>query len=113
MKRAEVARALATVGELVTLRRIQGTGPSRRNVDVQCCAIVNVGGATLLVGNVQQSADSILITDAEITAAGWPAPPRHGDQILYADGQTIVVVQNRAKTAPLDDGIAYTLTAIG
>jgi hypothetical protein len=110
---AEVLQAYQEPGQTVTVRRITGTGPSRRNTDVRCLALVAVGGAMPLVGGVQQSGDQIILTNSEMTAAGWPQPPRHGDQIIYADGQTIVVVQGRAVVRVLEDGLAYILSAIG
>ena len=56
-----------------------------------------------LVGNVQQTADEVRVTDREMNAIQWPKPPRHGDQIVYAD-RTSRVVLGRAKVELLDRG---------
>jgi hypothetical protein len=113
MRVAEFFSACGSPGQMVTLRRITGQGQNRRTTDVRCYAIVGIGGAQVLVGSTQQSADRIIMTSSEIDAAGWPKPPRHGDQVIYADGQTVVVLQGRAKSYPLEDGLLYDLQGIG
>jgi hypothetical protein len=88
-----VRRALARAGEKITLRRVTGT--QRVPFDVICRALVTIGGATALVGGVQQTADRVLMTADELDAARWRGPPRHGDQVIFDDG-TIAIVQRRA-----------------
>ena len=76
MNADSVRRALARAGETITLRRVTGTQPVP--FDVTCRALVTIGGATRLVGGVQQTADRVLLMTAdELDAARWPGPPRH------------------------------------
>jgi hypothetical protein len=106
-----VRRALARAGETITLRRVTGT--QRVAFDVICRALVTIGGATTLVGGVQQTADRVLMTSDELDAARWPGPPRHGDQVIYDDG-TIAIVQGRADIRRMSGGDrVFTMTAIG
>ena len=104
-----VRRALARAGETIRLRRVTQRIP----FDVACQVLVTIGGATTLVGGVQQTADRVLMTADELDAARWPGPPRHGDQVIYDDG-TIAIVQGRADTRRMSGGDrVFTLTAIG
>jgi hypothetical protein len=111
MRIGAVVRALEINGEWITLRRLSGTSP-RLATDVLCRAKVSIGGASFLIGSTQQNADRVLMTSREIEAASWPAPPRHGDQVVYADGTT-AVVQGRADLTDLEDGSVYTLAVMG
>lgn len=105
-----VRRALATTGQMVTLRRVTGT--HRIPHDVQLLADVQTGAAIVLIGAVQQAADRIMFTSDEIDAAKWPAPPRQADQIIYDDGTTLSV-QGRAVQYKLDEDTVFVLSAIG
>jgi len=105
-----VLRYYERQGQQVTVRRF--TGRQRVFFDVECTAHVDYGMAQILVGDIQQTGDTIKLTDREMNANRWPKPPRHGDMIIYADG-TSVAVQGRPKVTLLEDDIVYTLRAIG
>lgn len=105
-----VIRALETQGQIVTLKRL--TGQKQVAFSVDCLAFVAVGEAELLVGNTQQTGDQIMLTDREMNAKKWPKPPRHGDQVVSADGATRTV-QGRAMVYRLDDDIVYSLRTLG
>lgn len=105
-----IERALARAGQDVTLRRVTGT--QRVPFEVKCRASVQTGAATVLVGSVQQAGDRVMFTSRAIDAARWPAPPRHGDQIVYDDGTT-VSVQGRATTHRVGEDMVYVVQAIG
>ena len=72
-----VRRALARAGETIRLRRVTQRIP----FDVACQVLVTIGGATTLVGGVQQTADRVLMTGGR-TGRGalvWPPSRRSVD----------------------------------
>lgn len=97
-------------GDTFTIRRLTGT----RQVafSVQCLGNVRRGVESVLVGNVQQTADQIQITDREMRAVQWPAPPRQGDQIVYSNGAVRTVLAN-VNIDRLDEDTVYTLKTLG
>lgn len=103
-------RAFEKNGQMVTIKRLTGT--RQIAFSVQCLGRVDVGIVSELVGNVQQTADEVRVTDREMNAIQWPKPPRHGDQIVYADGTSRVVL-GRAKVELLDEDTVYILTTLG
>ena len=105
-----VIRALETQGEMITIKRLTGT----RQVpfSVSCLAFVEVGAASVLIGSVQQTADKIMLTDREMNETQWPQPPRHGDQVVYADGSTRIV-QGRAMVYRVAEDRVYMLNTLG
>jgi hypothetical protein len=106
-----MTRGLAKYGRTVVLRRLTGT--ARVPFDVTVRAAVWTGQDTVLIGNVLQTADKVLMTAREITAARWPGPPRHGDQVIYEDGR-VTVVQGTVQLYPHPGGdTAIVLRALG
>jgi hypothetical protein len=103
-------RIIEPQAEIVTVQRFTGT--RRVTFSVQCSAVVDTGAASVLVGSVQQNADLVRLTDREMDAVKWPKPPRHGDQIVYADGSTRTV-EGRAESHRLADGMVYFLKTLG
>ena len=103
-------RACQKNGQMVIIKRLTGT----RQVafSVECLSRVDTGVESPLIGNVQQTADQVMVTDREMIAVKWPKPPRQGDQIVYADGSTRTV-QGRAKVERLDEDTVYILTTLG
>jgi hypothetical protein len=89
MRAADIARLIALKGETVTLRRLSGT--ARIPFDVVIQAVVDIGAASVVVGDVQESADRVIFLSEPLSLAGWRLPPRHGDQIIYQDGRTTTV----------------------
>lgn len=96
-----VVLAIAHYGEPITIKRM--TGIQRVSFAVEVQAHVTIGGGQLLVAGVLQIADVIRMTDREMKASQWPAPPRHGDQIVFRDGR-VSTIQGRVQDWHLDDG---------
>lgn len=94
----------------MTIRRLTGT----RQVafSVQCLGTVRRGVTSQLIGNVQQTLDQVQISDREMRASQWPAPPRQGDQIVYSSGAVRTVLAN-VEIDRLDDDTVYTLKTLG
>lgn len=102
-------RMLAKNGDTITLRRI--TNGVRSDVPNVLCS-VKVGAAEIIVGDVQQTADEILLSSVEATAAGW-GEPRHGDRVVYSDGRE-TLVQGRTDVDDLGDGnYIWTIRCVG
>jgi hypothetical protein len=91
--------------QAVILRRVGAT-------DVSCPAAVMIGGATEVVGDIQQTADRVMLTDRAIRAAGWLGAPHHGDQVIYANGKT-TIVQGRAEEFRMEADKVYVLRCLG
>jgi hypothetical protein len=98
-------------GGPITLRRVTGTARIPFDVTVQAF-VGSGGGAQPLIGAVQIAGDKVTMTNREILAAKWPAPPRHGDILIYQDGTT-VVVQGRAAAYTLAEDTVYVLQVLG
>jgi len=79
---AALDRALSANGEDIILRRIAGTPPNAINVDVSCRAKViplsQRYGIEKLVGNIEMTGLSIVISPTQINEAQWPGgtPPQ-------------------------------------
>jgi hypothetical protein len=103
-------RACEKNGEVVTIKRLTGT----RQVafSVQCLGAVARGAVSDLVGNTVQTADQVKVSDREMNAVQWPKPPRHGDQVVYADGSTRTVL-GPAQPDRCDEDTVYTLKTLG
>lgn len=91
--------------QTVTLRR---AGAS----DVSAPAAVIIGGATEVIGDIQQTADRVMLSDRELKAAGWADAPHHGDQVVYADGRT-TIVQGRAEVFNMQTDRVFVLRCLG
>jgi hypothetical protein len=112
-----VRHALAINGDDVTFRRVTGT--QRVPFDVVCrvrltqSTTPSARSAGLdLAGSVQQLYTEVFVTSAEMTAARWPQPPRHGDQVIFDDSTTLTV-QGRAQITRIGDDSVYQIVAIG
>jgi hypothetical protein len=80
---------LTTRAEEATLRRL-GTPP----IDVAVLAkIDDAAPATDLASNMAQFQRRVVISDLEISEAGWPGPPKRNDQII-SHGQTLTIITN-------------------
>jgi hypothetical protein len=79
-------RMLRQYGSPVTLRR-QTTGAP---IDVVCMARVDLFRPEQFVGGILQGDRQVVLSNDEIAAAGWPGPPRKGDQMII-QGRTTVV----------------------
>jgi hypothetical protein len=90
--------------QTITLRR-------RNAPDVIVPAAVQIGGTSVVVGDVQQTADKIMCTDREIKAA-WADDPKHGDQVIYSNGRT-TMVQGRAEPVQFDADRVFVLRCLG
>jgi hypothetical protein len=88
-----VRRALRRVGVDIIIQRTVGTQRTPRRIT--CRALIHIGGATVLVGGVQQTADLITITTDEMDKEDWRGSIVHGDVVIYPDGR-VVTVQGRA-----------------
>ncbi len=115
-----VRYAMAKNGDFVTFRRVAGT--KRVPFDVRCLGAIRQSVSPQsrssrmeLVGEIQQGFDLITVTNAEMVAARWPAPPRHGDQVLFDNG-TVLTVQGRVQISqdPRGEGDAvYQCAVVG
>jgi hypothetical protein len=85
---AALDEALATVGEDIVLRRVNGEDPNTTNVDVTCRAVVRTFEPEELVGGIAQTVSRVIISPTEINAVGWPESgpniPRRLDQVIIA-----------------------------
>jgi len=91
--------------QAITLRRVG-------SADVPCPAAVIIGGASEIIGDVQQTGDKIMLSDRQLNAAGWIEEPHHGDQVIYQDGR-VTVVQGRAQVFMLESDRVFILRCIG
>lgn len=82
---SDLLPAFDEYGRTMTLRRRVGTSTtSFTSVAVKGVARAFRPGE--LLGDIQQGDQTITITNREIAAAGWPGPPRRGDQFVF-DGR--------------------------
>jgi hypothetical protein len=79
-----IVAIMARHGEPMTLARIGG--PS---VGVNAKAFE--AAVSNLDGDIQQRERAFMFTDAEISAASWPGPPRKLDSITGADGLMYII----------------------
>jgi len=91
--------------QAITLRRVGET-------DVRCPAAVIIGGATEVVGDVQQTGDKVMLSDRQFNAAGWTEEPHHGDQVIYQNGR-VTVVQGSSQTFMMESDRVFVLRCLG
>lgn len=92
MRRERMQAILATYGDgEATLRRpSQGGAPvTYESVTVACKALRT--SEDELVGGTTQARRQFRLGNAEIEAAGWPGPPRQGDELVLR-GKTYAVL---------------------
>jgi hypothetical protein len=82
----EVEAAIAEVGQPVTLRRI-GTP----NIDVNLPARILAYLPQEIGAGVVQGDRQAIIGNISILEAGWPGPPRRGDQLRF-NGKTTTIM---------------------
>ncbi len=89
MSVARIQAHIQQEGETVTLRRITGS-TSQTVVDVVCKAAVRPlqRDPRQLVGPMEQSDRLVILGITEMLVAGWPMPPRPGDQIVIGGAVT-------------------------
>ena len=103
---SETIEALSEVGQFVTLRR-----PGAPPTDVACLSFVRGFSSEEMNGGLISGDRSAIVSDKEIAAAGWPGPPRKGDQLVVR-GRT-ATLQN-VETVVLGDVIVrHNLTIRG
>lgn len=103
---AEAAyRMLVPRGRSITLRRLGNSPPD----DVTCVAMVAQMDDLIGAGGVVQFRRRITVSNKEIADAGWPGPPRKGDQIIDA-GKTMTV---QAVESPGDGTVMHRLETLG
>lgn len=103
-------RACLKNGETLMILRLTGTRQTA--FSVRCLGCVRKGVESVLVGAVQQTADEVKVSDREMRASQWPAPPRQGDQIVYANGSVRTVMAN-VQADRLDEDTVYTIKTLG
>lgn len=74
MTPAQYAAVLTKRGETMVLRRLGGASVTLKGKR-------HDAAGDPLVGNVGQIVVKVIISNAEIAAAGWPGPPRQGDKL--------------------------------
>ncbi len=82
---SSVQAMLNTRGQTVTLRRL-GVG----GFDVACIGKVDGAMQQPLAGGTAQFTRMVIVSNVEIAAAGWPGPPRRGDEV-HVDGVKLTV----------------------
>lgn len=82
---ARLNAIIATHGEAMTLTR---PGPVPVVLALKGKRFGRAGAA--LVGAVDRGDVQVKIGNAEIVAAAWPGPPRHGDELVMG-GETYIV----------------------
>lgn len=95
-----VRRMVLREGQPLTLRRV-ATGQTA--IDVAVTGVLRDFQPHELVGNIIQGDRRVILTNDEISAAGWPLPIRKGDQVL--DGTKVYTVQG-CSTAQRQGSIA-------
>lgn len=86
---AATERAIAAVGETVTLRRPAGVSP-QTFTDAEARARVTDFHADELVGSLQQGDRKLIVLAKDLEARQWPVPPRKGDKAIVR-GKTLNV----------------------
>lgn len=105
---ASTASAIARTGQVVTLRRVV----AGVNTDVDAFAVVRGYQPQELVGEITQADRQVIVSDQEITAAGWPGPPTTGDIVII--GGKSHRVQGPAETIVMGNVVVrHTLRARG
>ncbi|WP_419900778.1 hypothetical protein [Roseomonas sp. USHLN139] len=80
--------------------------------EVECSGLISTGTPVQLVGEVWQVRRQVILGQAEIDEAGWPGPPRRGDQLEMADGSTHAVdACDTRRIAGIP--VRHTLTVLG
>jgi len=85
---ARIIDMLERRGRFMSLRRRVGTTATFTEVAVR--GVARGYRPEELVGSIAQGDREVIISNAEIEAAGWPGPPRRGD-IIVIDGVTTTV----------------------
>lgn len=105
---AEIAAEIAREGQTVILRRVvTGTAP----VAVTCKAMVRGYRGNELVQGMVQGDRRVVIAAATLVAAGWPVPPKKGDQVEVAGRR--LTVQEVDAVFLRDDPAKYVMQAKG
>jgi hypothetical protein len=98
-------RQIKLNGAVLTLRRQTATNPATYR-DVSLLGMPAFYKPGTLTGGVQQGDAQVQILTDEITAAGWPGPPRVRD-LLIVDGRTWSVIgANPVMVGPLTIGFS-------
>ena len=77
-----MADAISRRGRPATLRRVVSSGADQ---DVAILAILAGGAPLALAGSIQINAFTAIVAAETILAAGWPAPPRDNDRLIFAE----------------------------
>ena len=82
----------AKIGRPMTLRRKTLSGTTQTNTDVTVMAWSRdydegelVAGAGVMQGDTE-----VKLSNKEIAAAAWPAPPKKGDMLIFDSRNTII-----------------------
>jgi hypothetical protein len=105
---AKVAAALTRYGRAMTLQRRTGTATF---TSVTVYGVTQNFDPDKIQGAVRQGDIRVVISNAEIAAASWPAPPRSGDFIVI-DSKSWAVQGCDAKLLG-SDVLAYELWVRG
>jgi hypothetical protein len=77
-----VSDALVRVGRTMVLRREDLTGSPPAYTDVTVYGAPKDYSPQELVGSIIQGDTRVTISNREIVAASWPAPPKKGDKLI-------------------------------
>lgn len=100
------------MGETVKLRRAAGTSP-QTNTNATVLARVTDFAPSDLVGEVIQGARRLIVLAEDLTAAGWPEPPRKDDKAIVRSRVLNIESVDDSTRRVAGVLIAYELTAIG
>ncbi len=94
-----VARQIRRKGQLVTLRRLTGSGPQSRH-DVEVRAAVLAYAPDELAAANTQATRWVRLTDHEIRVMAWPGPPAEDDVVIINQREyTVLAADSRRLTA--------------
>lgn len=104
----EIAAEIAAEGQTVTLRRVvTGSAPVAATVK----AMVRMYRPAELAAGIVQGDRRVVVAAATLADAGWPVPPRKGDQVV--DGGKVLAVQGCEEVKVRDVAAKYILAARG
>lgn len=109
------ALALRRKGRPAIIRRVVSAGVF---TDATAYVILHGGSPNALVGSVEQSSFHVIIEAQALADAGWPAPPRDNDRVVFkgADGavdQIFTVMGTSDDRYVGSDVIAYAVQVRG
>lgn len=111
--KAQYLAALDEVGEIITIRRVTGTGPNRPKFDVDVRARVTGFTPQELIGGIQQADRKAIVLHDDLVAAGFALPITNSDYAVVQGRQHAIRVPDNATRRVAGVTIAYELQIVG